>query len=51
MAGLLLEMAGALNLGHMKALEPRSAQNTTPTAYEAFVQQEFAPAYRQQIAA
>jgi len=51
MAGLLLEMAGALNLGHMKALEPRSAQNTTPTAYEEFVREELAPAYRQQIAA
>jgi len=49
--GLLLEMAGALNSGFMKALEPRSAQNTTPTSYEAFVSEEFVPAYRQQTAA
>jgi uncharacterized protein YbjT (DUF2867 family) len=49
--GLILEMAGALNSGHMKALEPRSAANTTPTSFETFVQEEFAPAYRQQAAA
>jgi len=51
MAGLILEMAGALNSGHMKALEPRSATNTTPTSFETFVQEEFAPAYREQSAA
>lgn len=49
--GLLLEMAGALNSGHMKALEPRSPENTTPTSYERFVNEEFVPAYTQQIAA
>ena len=49
--GLLLEMVGALNSGHMRALEPRSAANTTPTAFETFVNEEFAPAYRQQAAA
>ena len=49
--GLILEMAGALNSGHMKALEPRSAANTTPTSFETFVQEEFAPAYREQAAA
>ena len=49
--GLLLEMAGALNSGHMKALEPRSAANTTPTSFETFVQEEFVPAYREQVAA
>jgi uncharacterized protein YbjT (DUF2867 family) len=31
MADLLLEMADALNSGHMKMLEPRSPANTTPT--------------------
>ena len=50
-AGLILEMAGALNTGHMRALEPRTAANTTPTAFEMFVDEEFAPAFRQQIAA
>ena len=51
LAGLILEMAGALNSGHMKALEPRSAVNTQPTSYDKFVQEEFAPAYKQQTAA
>ena len=51
LVGLILEMAGALNSGHMKALEPRSAGNTTPTAFETFVEEEFAPAYREQAAA
>lgn len=41
MAGLLLEMAGAMNSGYMKALEPRSAENTTPTSFETFVAEEF----------
>jgi uncharacterized protein YbjT (DUF2867 family) len=49
--GLLLEMAGALNSGFMRALEPRSAQNTTPTSYETFVDEVFVPAYRRQKAA
>jgi uncharacterized protein YbjT (DUF2867 family) len=46
MADLLLEMAGALNSGHMKMLEPRSAANTTPTTLETFVAEVFLPAYR-----
>jgi uncharacterized protein YbjT (DUF2867 family) len=49
--GLLLEMAGALNSGHMKALEARTVENTTPTSYETFVNEQFVPAYRQQMAA
>ena len=44
-------MAGALNSGHMKALEARSAINTTPTSFEAFVNEEFVPAYQGQKAA
>jgi uncharacterized protein YbjT (DUF2867 family) len=51
LVGLILEMAGALNSGHMRALEPRSARNTTPTPYETFVAEEFVPAYKQQAAA
>jgi len=50
-AELLLEMAGALNAGYMKALETRSAANSTPTTYEKFVEEEFAPAWREQMAA
>lgn len=49
--GLLLEMAHALNSGYMKALEPRSAANTTPTFFESFVNEKFVPAYHQQMAA
>jgi hypothetical protein len=50
-ADLILEMAAALNSGHMQALEPRSAQNTTPTSYETFVAEEFVPRYRRRSAA
>jgi len=51
LVGLILEMAAALNSGYMTALEPRSAGNTTPTPFETFVEEEFAPAYREQMAA
>ena len=50
MADLLLEMSESLNSGHMRALEPRSAQNTTPTAMETFVAEVFVPAYRAKAA-
>jgi uncharacterized protein YbjT (DUF2867 family) len=49
--GLMLEMCAALNSGHMRALEPRKAINTTPTKFETFVAEEFLPAYQQQPAA
>jgi uncharacterized protein YbjT (DUF2867 family) len=45
MADLLLEMAGALNSGRMKMLEPRSAATTTPTTLETFIAEVFLPAY------
>jgi uncharacterized protein YbjT (DUF2867 family) len=51
MANLLLEMTQAMNLGKMRALEPRTAQNTTPTSYENFVSEVFVQAYQQQAAA
>jgi uncharacterized protein YbjT (DUF2867 family) len=50
-AGVILEMAGGLNSGHMHTLEPRTATNTTPTKFETFVAETFVPAYRQQAAA
>ena len=50
MADLLLEMSEALNSGHMRALEPRSAQNTTPTTIETFAAEVFVPAYRAKAA-
>jgi uncharacterized protein YbjT (DUF2867 family) len=45
MADLILEMSEALNSGYMAPLEPRSAQNTTPTAIETFVAEEFVPRF------
>jgi uncharacterized protein YbjT (DUF2867 family) len=50
-ARLLLEMAASLNSGFMRALEPRTRENTTPTSYETFVAETFVPAYHQQAAA
>jgi uncharacterized protein YbjT (DUF2867 family) len=50
-ARLLLEMIGALNAGKMRALEPRSPQNTTPTSFETFAADTFVPAYQHQAAA
>jgi uncharacterized protein YbjT (DUF2867 family) len=51
MASLIVEMAHALNSGHMRALEPRSPQTTTPTSYETFVNEEFLPVFKQSAAA
>lgn len=42
----LLELADALNSGHIRMLEPRSATNSTPTTLETFVADTFVPAYR-----
>jgi len=44
-ADLMLEMCDALNSGHMAALEERTDSNTTPTSYETFVEDEFAPLF------
>jgi uncharacterized protein YbjT (DUF2867 family) len=46
MVDLLMEMSEALNTGHMKSQETRSARNTTATTLETFVAEVFAPAYR-----
>ena len=50
MAVLLCEMSAAINSGYMKALEPRSEKNTTPTTFETFVQEVFLPAFKGQAA-
>ena len=50
-ADLILQMAQALNAGHMRALEPRSPENTTPTSYEQFVTENFLPLFQQQATA
>jgi hypothetical protein len=49
-ATLICEMSDALNNGYMKALEARSAKNTTPTSFETFVQEVLLQAYRGQAA-
>ena len=41
----MAEMADAINAGHVAALEKRSARNTTPTSFETWVKQEFAPRF------
>jgi uncharacterized protein YbjT (DUF2867 family) len=46
----LLEMSDSLNSGYMKALEPRTPLNTTPTTLETFVAEVFVPAFRGQAA-
>ncbi len=51
LARLLLEMADGLNSGHVRPLESRTAGNTTPTTFETFVAESFAPSYKQQAAA
>lgn len=51
MVDSLLEMTASLNSGYMRALEPRSAQNTTPTSYETFVAEEFMPLFEGKAAA
>lgn len=51
MVNLLLEMSMALNSGYMRALEPRSARNTTPTFLEIFVAENFISAYQERSAA
>jgi uncharacterized protein YbjT (DUF2867 family) len=44
-AALYIEMYKAINAGALAAQEPRSRENSTPTSFEEFVQDVFAPAY------
>ena len=44
-AALYIEMYKAINAGVLIPQEPRSPENTTPTSFEQFVQDVFAPAY------
>lgn len=48
---LFVEMSKALNSGHVRALEPRTPRNTTPTPYETFVADTFVPAFKGKQAA
>jgi uncharacterized protein YbjT (DUF2867 family) len=45
-AAVYIEMFKAINAGVLAAQETRSRENTTPTSFEIFVQDDFAPAYR-----
>src|SRR5271170_1785516 len=44
-AAMYIEMYKAINAGVLVPQEPRSPENTTPTSFENFVQDVFAPAY------
>jgi uncharacterized protein YbjT (DUF2867 family) len=44
-AAVYIEMFQSINAGLLAAREPRSPQNSTPTSFEKFVQDVFAPAY------
>jgi hypothetical protein len=44
-AAVYIEMFEAINAGLLAALELRSPRNSTPTSFEKFVQDVFAPAY------
>lgn len=46
----LCEMCESLNNGYMRALEARSAKNTTATSFETFVEKKFLPAFKGQAA-
>jgi uncharacterized protein YbjT (DUF2867 family) len=45
-AAVYIEMFRAINAGVLAPLHARSPENTTPTSFEKFVQDVFAPAYR-----
>ena len=45
-AALFIEMYKAINAGVVAPQEPRSPENTTPTSFEKFGQDVFAPAYQ-----
>jgi uncharacterized protein YbjT (DUF2867 family) len=45
-AALFIEMYKAINAGVVAAQEPRTAENTTSTSFEKFVQDVFVPAYQ-----
>jgi uncharacterized protein YbjT (DUF2867 family) len=45
LAGLLLEMADAMNTGHMAPLEKRTPERSLPTSLEQFVKDTFVPLF------
>jgi hypothetical protein len=49
-AALYIEIYKAINAGVLIPLEPRSPENSTPTSFEQFVHDVFAPAYHGNVA-
>jgi hypothetical protein len=45
-AAMYIEMYKAINAGVLVRQEPRSPENTTPTSFENFIRDVFAPAYQ-----
>ena len=45
-AAMYIEMYKAINAGILIPQEPRSPENTTPTSFENFIRDVFAPAYQ-----
>jgi uncharacterized protein YbjT (DUF2867 family) len=50
-AAVYIEMFKAINEGVLAPLEPRSPENSTPTSFEVFVKDVFAPAYHEKASA
>jgi uncharacterized protein YbjT (DUF2867 family) len=50
-AAVYIEMFEAINAGVLAAQEPRSTHNSTPTSFETFVEEVFAPAYHAKASA
>jgi uncharacterized protein YbjT (DUF2867 family) len=48
-AAVYIEMFKAINAGVLAAQEPRSRENSTPTSFEKFVDDVFAPAYHGKV--
>jgi hypothetical protein len=48
-AAVYIEMFKAINAGVLATQEPRSPENTTPTSFEQFVQEVFAPAFHGKV--
>jgi len=45
-AACMIEMLQGINAGIVAPTEPRTAENTTPTTFESFAKEVFAPAYQ-----
>ena len=44
-ADLVIEMSEAMNAGHVGPLDKRTRENSTPTSFETFVKEQFAPRF------